>query len=196
MARTVLYGGIERDPLLMLQTKVIVLFWGTVTTVLMLGILSAVLLSNVTEKAEYTVDLAAVEGMDVAAAVTAGRTVVSPAFNLTLRAKNPRTFWPWCFDRGDVVVSYSGVALAWGRVPGFCVQRRSTAKLTVVPWGKDVHLSEVLRERFVSQLQEGTAKFYVDMNLQYYANFGMAAFAPSVGTTSVLRELSLGGRDE
>jgi hypothetical protein len=96
-----------------------------------------------------------------------------------------------------VVVSYSGVALAWGRVPGFCVQKRSTAKLTVVPWGKNVHLSQELRERFVSELKEGTAKVYVEMKLHYYyANFGMAAFAPSTGMVGISQELTMGGRDD
>ncbi|XP_052153894.1 uncharacterized protein LOC127771969 [Oryza glaberrima] len=176
-----------------------ILFYGTVTIVLVLGIPAAALLSNAAEKVKYTLDLAAVEGMDVAAATTAGgggSTVISPAFNLTLRVENPRTFRPWCLDRGDVVVSYSGVALAWGRVPGFCVQKRSTAKLTVVPWGKNVHLSQELRERFVSELQEGTAKVYVEMKLHYYANFCMTAFSPSTGMVGISQELTLGGRDE
>lgn len=200
MARTALYGSKEVDPLLVLQTKVIILFYGMVTIVLVLGIPAAALLSNAAEKVKYTLDLAAVEGMDVAAAATAGAggsTVISPAFNLTLRVENPRTFRPWCLDRGDVVVSYSGVALAWGRVPGFCVQKRSTAKLTVVPWGKNVHLSQELRERFVSELKEGTAKVYVEMKLHYYyANFGMAAFAPSTGMVGISQELTMGGRDD
>uniref|UniRef100_A0A0D9YE00 Late embryogenesis abundant protein LEA-2 subgroup domain-containing protein n=1 Tax=Oryza glumipatula TaxID=40148 RepID=A0A0D9YE00_9ORYZ len=190
MARTALYGSKEVDPLLVLRTKVMILFYGTVTIVLVLGI----------QKVKYTLDLAAVEGMDVAAAAATagagGSTVISPAFNLTLRVENPRTFWPWCLDRGDVVVSYSGVALAWGRVPGFCVQKRSMAKLTVVPWGKNVHLSQELRERFVSELQEGTAKVYIEMKLHYYANFCMTAFSPSTGMVGISQELTLGGRDE
>lgn len=180
--------------MLVLQTKVIILFYGMVTIVLVLGIPAAALLSNAAEKVKYTLDLAAVEGMDVAAAATAGAggsTVISPAFNLTLRVENPRTFRPWCLDRGDVVVSYSGVALAWGRVPGFCVRRRAMAELTVVPWGKDVRLSEDLRDLLVSELQQGTAKVSVEMKLHYYANFGMAAFAPSSGTTSISQELLL-----
>ncbi len=187
MARTALYGSKEVDPLLVLQTKVIILFYGMVTIVLVLGIPAAALLSNAAEKVKYTLDLAAVEGMDVAAVST----VVSPAFNLKLRAENPRAFRPWCLDRGDVVVSYSGVALAWGRVPGFCVRRRAMAELTVVPWGKDVRLSEDLRDLLVSELQQGTAKVSVEMKLHYYANFGMAAFAPSSGTTSISQELLL-----
>ena len=159
----------------------------TLLPVFLLGIFVGALLSKECEKAKYTMDLAAVEGMDVAAVST----VVSPAFNLKLRAENPRAFRPWCLDRGDVVVSYSGVALAWGRVPGFCVRRRAMAELTVVPWGKDVRLSEDLRDLLVSELQQGTAKVSVEMKLHYYANFGMAAFAPSSGTTSISQELLL-----
>ncbi|EAY75576.1 hypothetical protein OsI_03480 [Oryza sativa Indica Group] len=177
----------EEDPLLRLMNKVSFLFWMTLLPVFLLGIFVGALLSKECEKAKYTMDLAAVEGMDVAAVST----VVSPAFNLKLRAENPRAFRPWCLDRGDVVVSYSGVALAWGRVPGFCVRRRAMAELTVVPWGKDVRLSEDLRDLLVSELQQGTAKVSVEMKLHYYANFGMAAFAPSSGTTSISQELLL-----
>ncbi|XP_052147930.1 uncharacterized protein LOC127766814 [Oryza glaberrima] len=177
----------EEDPLLRLMNKVSFLFWMTLLPVFLLGIFVGALLSKECEKAKYTMDLAAVEGMDVAAVST----VVSPAFNLKLRAENPRAFRPWCLDRGDVVVSYSGVALAWGRVPGFCVRRRAMAELTVVPWGKDVRLSEDLRDLLVSELQHGTAKVSVEMKLHYYANFGMAAFAPSSGTTSISQELLL-----
>lgn len=65
------------------------------------------------------------------------------------------------------------------------------AELTVVPWGKDVRLSEDLRDLLVSELQHGTAKVSVEMKLHYYANFGMAAFAPSSGTTSISQELLL-----
>ncbi|KAF0916696.1 hypothetical protein E2562_011547 [Oryza meyeriana var. granulata] len=180
---------IEKDPLLRLQTKVSVMFWMTMMPVFLLGILVVSFLSKECEEAKYTMDLAAVEGMDVAAAITAGRTVVSPEFNLTLRAENPRAFRPWCLDSGDVVVSYSGVALAWGR-------RRATAKLTVVPWGKDVRLSEDLRDLLVSELQEGTAKVYVEMKQHYYANFGMVSFPPSAGTTSISQELLLASRED
>jgi hypothetical protein len=53
--------------------------------------------------------------------------VVSPAFNLTLRTTKT------CVDHAEVVLSYSGVALGWARVePHGCVSRE--------PWGRDVQV--------------------------------------------------------
>ncbi|KAL6856893.1 hypothetical protein ACP4OV_018275 [Aristida adscensionis] len=114
------------------------------------------------EATAFHMELAGVEGLDAAAAA------MSPAFGLRVRAENAHRglLWPRCYDGGEVVVSYSGVALAWGGVPRFCVERRrAPAELTVVPWGRGVGLSEDLRRRLDSERRAGGAKITVDMKV-------------------------------
>uniref|UniRef100_A0A0E0JN68 Uncharacterized protein n=1 Tax=Oryza punctata TaxID=4537 RepID=A0A0E0JN68_ORYPU len=60
----------------------------------------------------------AAEGLDVDAKTVVGHTV-SPAFNLVVHVENPLYFRRrWCANSGEVVVYYSGVALAWGQSAG------------------------------------------------------------------------------
>jgi hypothetical protein len=62
----------------------------------------------------FSVSLTGYEGIDVARPGS----VVSPAFNLTLRTTKT------CLDRAEAVLTYSGVALGWARVePCGCVSR-------------------------------------------------------------------------
>lgn len=117
--------------------------------------------SGATEVATFSVELAGFQGLDAAA--LGG--VVSPAFSLKVRVENPRNLQPWCSNGGKVVVSYSGVALAWGDVPGFCVRRKAAAELVLLPWGKGVGLSEGLRRRLASDLLAGTTQVLVEMKL-------------------------------
>ncbi|KAL6615402.1 hypothetical protein ACP70R_037672 [Stipagrostis hirtigluma subsp. patula] len=123
------------------------------------------LLSNAhdTEATAFSVELAAgFQGLINATAV--GHTV-SPAFALKVRAENRRVLLPWCYHGGEVVVSYSGVALAWGHVPPFCVRRKVPAEFTVVPWGRGVGLSEGLRRRLAADWRMGTIQMLVEMKL-------------------------------
>ncbi|KAL6615924.1 hypothetical protein ACP70R_038194 [Stipagrostis hirtigluma subsp. patula] len=143
------------------------------------------------EVPSYTVDLAAFQGLMTNA--TLGHRAVSPAFNLTVHAENRLAFQGWCHNHGEVVVSYGGAALAWGRVPGFCLRRRSAANFTLVAWGKGVHLSDELRGRLTSEWRKGTGKVFVEMKLHYYPNYYV--FLPSIsypGTLSISQELILG----
>jgi hypothetical protein len=71
-------------------------------------------------------------------------------FSLKVRVENPRDRQPWCSNGRKVVVSYSGVALAWGDVPGFCVQKKAERDLMLLPRGKGVGLSEGLRRHLTS----------------------------------------------
>uniref|UniRef100_K3XQW3 Late embryogenesis abundant protein LEA-2 subgroup domain-containing protein n=1 Tax=Setaria italica TaxID=4555 RepID=K3XQW3_SETIT len=141
---------------------------------------------------EYTIDLAAFEGLNNA---TLGHTV-SPAFDLTVHVENRRFFEAWCHNQGEVVISYSGVALAWGRVPGFCLRRRSAANFTVVTWGQKVYLSDDLRKRLTREWHTGTAKVDVDMKLHYYPNCPFLPMMSRSGTLSIWHELMLGDTRE
>lgn len=153
-------------------------------------------LFSVNGAAQYSVHLAAFQGLNNAA--TAGHTTVAPAFNITVRGRNPNTYHAWCHDHGEVVVSYSGVALASGRVPGFCVPRRSAANFTVValPLGKGVRLSHDLRGRLASEWRAGAAKVLLEMELHYYPNDVFIPVQRRPGTLSISQELMLGDARE
>jgi hypothetical protein len=96
-----------------------------------------------TNLASFSVGLAGYEGIDMARPGT----VVSPAFNLTLRTS--RT----CLDRAEVVLTYSGVALGWARVePRGCVSREPWREyVQVVARADGVGLSRRLRERMAAE---------------------------------------------
>ncbi|KAL6846076.1 hypothetical protein ACP4OV_023524 [Aristida adscensionis] len=119
--------------------------------------------TNAREATEIAVELAGVEGLNLNA--TLGRRTVSPAFNLKVRVENRRVVQPWCYTGGEAVVSYSGAALAWGRVPRFCVRRKAPTEFTVVPWGRGVGVSEDLRRRLASDWHTGAVKIRVDLKV-------------------------------
>lgn len=123
--------------------------------------------SNARDATDFSVQLAGYEGLN---ATTLGHTAVSPVFGLKARVENPRrVLQPWCYDSGEVTVSYSDVVLAWGDMPRFCVKRRLLLpiELTVVAVGREVGLSEDLRERLASDLRMGTAQIMVNLKLFY-----------------------------
>nr|CAB3473403.1 unnamed protein product [Digitaria exilis] len=76
----------------------------------------------------FSMVLTGLEGLN--ATTINGRRTVSPVFSLKARMDNPRALQSWCYDSGEVVVSYSGVALAWGHVPHFCVHKGAPTEFT------------------------------------------------------------------
>uniref|UniRef100_A0ACD5W4Y4 Uncharacterized protein n=1 Tax=Avena sativa TaxID=4498 RepID=A0ACD5W4Y4_AVESA len=118
----------------------IALIISLVVMVVMLGPVEYLVQTNL---ASFSVGLAGHDGVDVARPAS----VVSPAFNITLRMSKA------CADRAEVVLTYSGVALGWARVePRGCASRE--------PWGRDVELvtradgvglSRSLRERMAAE---------------------------------------------
>lgn len=120
----------------------------------------ALMSTPTTGDAAFTMELVSFSGLNA----TVGPTV-SPAFTLNLHVENPFILQPWCSNGGEVVVSYSGVALAWCNAPAFCVRRRSASELTVLPWGWEVGLSEDLQRRLLSEWRNGTAQVSVEMML-------------------------------
>ncbi|KAL6608128.1 hypothetical protein ACP70R_041191 [Stipagrostis hirtigluma subsp. patula] len=116
-----------------------------------------------TEATAFSVEPAAA-GFQGLNATAVGHTV-SPAFALKVRAENRRVLLPWCYHGGEVVVSYSGVALAWGHVPPFCVRRKAPAEFTVVPWGRGVGLPEGLRRRLAADWRMGRTQMLVEMKV-------------------------------
>nr|CAB3468738.1 unnamed protein product [Digitaria exilis] len=146
-------------------------------------------------EARFTVDLAAVEGLNATTIASGGRTV-SPAFRLAVRVENPRVLTAWCSSRGGrAVVSYGGVSLAWGPVPGFCAARNGgAAEVVVAAAGRGVGLSEGLRRSLVEELDAGTARVVVEMWLAYDGNGWSSVPVANDGVALVWRELSLPGQ--
>ncbi|XBI65047.1 hypothetical protein VPH35_045009 [Triticum aestivum] len=132
----------------------------TIMTAMTVFLIVYTFMGHTSKLAEVSVELAAFDGLDA----TLGRTV-SPAFNLTVHVKNTLSWQAWCSNGGEVVVSYSGVALAWGDVPVFCVPRSATTELTVLPWGWEVGLSEDLHRRLVSESQMHTAEVLLEVRM-------------------------------
>ncbi|CAO2201630.1 unnamed protein product [Urochloa humidicola] len=116
------------------------------------------------EATEFSMDITGFHGLNASLGNT-----VSPTFSLKVRVENPHVVvQPWCYHGGNAVVSYSDVALAWGHVPRFCIERKRTpAELKVLLLGRAVGLSEDLRRRLSSELQMGTAQVKVLMKLFY-----------------------------
>ncbi|CAO2183091.1 unnamed protein product [Urochloa humidicola] len=112
------------------------------------------------EASKFSMELTAFEGMNT----TIGNTV-SPLFSLKVRISNPRVLQSWCYNGGEVVVSYSGVTLAWGHVPRFCIHKGAPTEFTALPWGREVGLSDDLRRRLAMDMHVGTGQLLVEMRL-------------------------------
>uniref|UniRef100_A0ACD5WWZ6 Uncharacterized protein n=1 Tax=Avena sativa TaxID=4498 RepID=A0ACD5WWZ6_AVESA len=169
---------------LMRREKILNRARNTISAIYMVGIpvmflAVCIFAGDPNDLAEFSINLAALEGLNGTAV---GRTTVSPAFNLTVRVENP-CLQPWCFNGGEVLVSYAGVALAWGPVPALCVRRSAAAELTVLPWGRDVGLSEDLRQRLLSEWPMGTAQVLVEMKIFHPINWMHSSKLSYIGTS-------------
>ncbi|TVU35347.1 hypothetical protein EJB05_17233, partial [Eragrostis curvula] len=135
---------------------------------------------------KFSMELASFEGLN---ATIAGDTTVSAAFTLKMRVESPGVLLLWCSNGAEVVVSYAGIALAWGDLPGFCVERSGEMELTVKPWGRGVGLSEELRRRLDTEWRAGTAQMLVHVKLFYSRSLSPAD--DIYGTSSHLYHLKL-----
>ncbi|TVU00057.1 hypothetical protein EJB05_54550, partial [Eragrostis curvula] len=140
--------------------------------------------------ARFSVGVDAFGGLTTTNATTA---VVSPWFVLAAKVENPRAWQPWRCAGGEAVVSYGGVSLAWGRVPGFVAPGKGSVVVTAAAAGKGVGLSEGLRRRFAAELSNGTAKVVAEMKLFYDGN-GLPGLYGYKGVSLVSREVALQGR--
>nr|CAB3456272.1 unnamed protein product [Digitaria exilis] len=131
----------------------------------MAALMASIFALDSRDATEFSMELTGFHGFN---ATTLGHTV-SPGFILRVRAENRHAVVkPWCYRGGDAIVSYSGVALAWGYVPRFCIERKKVpVELTVIPWGREVGLSEDLRRRLASDWKMGNAEVKVEMKVNY-----------------------------
>ncbi|OEL36296.1 hypothetical protein BAE44_0002685 [Dichanthelium oligosanthes] len=112
------------------------------------------------EASEFSMELTGSEGLNATTDST-----VSPVFGLKVHIDNPRVLLSWCYNGGEVVVSYSNVALAWGHVPRFCIHKGVPTEFTVLPWGRAVGLSDDLRRRLALDWHTGKGQILVEMKL-------------------------------
>ena len=138
--------------------------------------------------AKFSVDLTGIEGLNA----TVGR-AASPVFNVTAKVENRRALMAWNSTGGQAVLSYAGVSLAWGRVPGFCAPRKGVAELVVAAKGRSVGLSDDLRRRFVAEWNAGTARVVAEIWLFYDGN-GWPGLRAHDGLSLVERKLTLPGQ--
>ncbi|RLM75410.1 hypothetical protein C2845_PM15G14310 [Panicum miliaceum] len=114
----------------------------------------------------YSLALTAVDGFVAPPAAGDGDgPSLSPELNLTLYAANERLVTRSCFSHGRVAVSYGGVAVGEGRVPGWCAGPRSTAEVAAAARGVGVRLPDGLRRRLEAELRWGAAEFDVEAKL-------------------------------
>ena len=110
----------------------------------------------------YSLVLTAADGFVPPAAGDEDGPSLSPELNLTLYAENKRQVVGSCFSHGRVAVTYGGVAVGEGRVPGWCAGPRSTAEASAAARGAGVRLPEGLRRRLEAELRWGAAEFDVE----------------------------------
>ncbi|SPT19202.1 unnamed protein product [Triticum aestivum] len=95
----------------------------------------------------FSVSLDGFDGLQTPAPAPA----ISSTFNLTLHAASsgsPQS-QRLCLEGGSVAVSYAGAVLAWGRVPGFCVERHEQKCVRMVALGTEVALTVYCRAEWI-----------------------------------------------
>ncbi|XBI65050.1 hypothetical protein VPH35_045012 [Triticum aestivum] len=75
------------------------------------------------------------------------------AFNITLHAVNRRPA-DRCYRQGEAVVLYSGLTVAWGRTPRFCMGAMDTRGLPAL-----------LRDQMAVERRAGSVELHVDLRL-------------------------------
>ncbi|XBI64774.1 hypothetical protein VPH35_044807 [Triticum aestivum] len=93
----------------------------------------------------FSVEISGMEGLDPLRSP-----VVFPESNLTLRVDNRRPIRQYCREKSKVAIPYSQVDMAWGELPAFCVERRSTSELS-------------LRDRMASDMHVGKLELGVEI---------------------------------
>jgi hypothetical protein len=112
--------------------------------------------------------MAAVSGLDPATDLQARPALLDPAFNLTLHVASPTTAsWCQCIDAGTTVeVSYlrSGVPLATGPAPAFCVEvGEQREESSIVAWGEGVRLPGFVLDSLAADMRNGTTEFGIKL---------------------------------
>ncbi|KAI5014188.1 hypothetical protein ZWY2020_055578 [Hordeum vulgare] len=108
----------------------------------------------------YSLELTGIDGRGQPAGISA------LAFNVTLHVQNKRLMWTDNrFSHGKVVVSYAGVAIGEGRVPGFGVGASSAAQVKAVALSGKAGVADAVRRRVEAELRWDSAEFDVEAKL-------------------------------
>ncbi|KAM3365179.1 hypothetical protein ACQJBY_015124 [Aegilops geniculata] len=101
--------------------------------------------------------------------ITASSPTSPPAFNFTLHVENKGLVYENCFSHGQAAVSYAGVVIGEGRVPGVCAEpgRKGTAEVTALAHGGEggAPLPDSQRKRLEDEMRRGSAEFDVEAKL-------------------------------
>ncbi|KAI5005628.1 hypothetical protein ZWY2020_032871 [Hordeum vulgare] len=104
----------------------------------------------------YSVQLTGVQGLD-----PSQNAAVSPTFNLTVHVNNKQHIRRVCQGKSTVIVYYKEASegfketsIGWGKLPAFCVDRRSARDLHVSLSNQGVFISRRLRENMESHRQD------------------------------------------
>jgi hypothetical protein len=114
---------------------------------------------------EYSVAVSSFSGLDSDRDLSSTRTTLDPTFDLTLRIVEPRKYSTACVERDSTAtVSYRGVQLAQGPVPGFCGQNENVTEVgNVMAWGNAVVVPRFARDRLTEELRRGEAALDVTL---------------------------------
>lgn len=144
----------------------VVMFY-VLAAILAVGSTVGYLLINEENRIESSAQLVGAKGLEPALAAGA----VSPAFDLLVRVDN-RHVYDQYRDGGGVTVSYAGIPLAHGRIPGFRVGAKAALTLAVNATTEAVGLPEDLFRLMSAERRWGVAQLDVRMRLgweSYYA---------------------------
>ncbi|GJN17893.1 hypothetical protein PR202_gb04999 [Eleusine coracana subsp. coracana] len=144
------------------NTAQVVLLWVCLLSLTVLALFVVGCVSDAKEATEFSMKLAGFEGLNA----TLGHTLC-PVFHLKMHAENPRLLQPLCYNGGEVVVSYSDIALAWGHVARFCLQKSVPKEFLVSPWGRGVGMPDELLGRLTSDWHKREAEITVQMKVFY-----------------------------
>jgi hypothetical protein len=112
----------------------------------------------------YSLELTGIDGVGDPAGLSA------LAFNVTLHVRNERLLVAENrFSHGQVVVSYDGIVIGEGRVPGFSAGARSTAEVKAVARGSRAGMVQIpgglVRRRVEAELRWDSAELDVEAKL-------------------------------
>jgi hypothetical protein len=110
------------------------------------------------KRPEYSVAVSSFSGLDSDHDLSSTRTTLDPTFDLTLRIVEPRKYSTACVERDSTAtVSYRGVQLTQGPVPGFCGRNEDVTEVrNVMAWGNAVIVPQFARDHLAEELRRWT----------------------------------------
>jgi hypothetical protein len=108
------------------------------------------------EDPRFSVQLTGLGGLDRPAEA-------SPTFNLTVHVDNRNDVRRFCRKKTAIALSYNHMAVGWGELPPFCVDRWSATDLNVSLTHGGVFLSQRMRDSMAADLHVGDLELGVEL---------------------------------